>query len=320
MGAVRERVASCPGCPMNLRKLQHVLALAQYQNFSRACTEVHLSQSALSRSIQSIESELGFPLFDRNAQRITLTPHGKVFVDRARRIDFEVRELMRDLALLERGEFGEICIGLGATPAALLRQPILTFGAVNAPNVRVILKRGNTADLLGMLLAERIDMFVGDIASLAPQPEIEITPLPRWPAAFFCGRAHPLGGMTRVSPEALLTYPVGCTHLSKYALDDLQQHLGSPIADRIKLQSDDFGELEAAAAVSDVVILGSRPVFDEAVRAGRLHQIPLDPPLAGSARFGIVVLTGRTQSVTMCRINALVQDVFNKFAEGSSTI
>ncbi|WP_128850376.1 LysR family transcriptional regulator [Burkholderia catarinensis] len=308
-----------PWFPMNLRKLQHVLALAEYQTFSRACAEVHLSQSALSRSIQSIESEFGFPLFDRSAQRIALTPYGKVFVERARRIDFEVRELRRDLALLERGEFGDLCIGLGATPAALLRQPILTFGAVNAPDVRVVLKRGNTADLLGMLLAERIDMFVGDIASLTQQPEIEITPLPRWRAAFFCGRAHPLGGMACVSPEALLKYPIGCTHLSKYALDDLHQHLGFSITDRIKLQSDDFGELEAAAAVSDVVILGSLPVFDEAVRAGRLHPVPLDPPLAGSARFGIVVLAGRTQSVTMRRINSLVQDVFDKFAEESST-
>ncbi|WP_321798609.1 LysR family transcriptional regulator [Burkholderia sp. BCC1988] len=304
---------------MNLRKLQHVLALARCQNFSRACAEVHLSQSALSRSIQSIEAEFGISLFDRSAQRITLTPHGKVFVERARRIDFEVRELRRDLALLERGEFGDLCIGLGATPAALLRQPILTFGAVNAPQVRVVLKRGDTADLLGMLLAERIDMFVGDIASLTQQPEIEIVPLPRWRAAFFCGHAHPLAGMAGVSPENLLKYPVGCTHLSKYALDDLQQHLGYPIADRIKLQSDDFGELEAAAAVSDVVILGSRPVFDEAVRAERLHPVPLDPPLAGSACFGIVTLAGRTQSATMLRINALVQRVFDNFAEDLPT-
>ncbi|CAI8695204.1 LysR family transcriptional regulator [Burkholderia pyrrocinia] len=304
---------------MNLRKLQHVIALARYQTFSRACAEVHLSQSALSRSIQSIESEFGFPLFDRSAQGIALTPYGKVFVDRARRIDFEMRELVRDLALLERGEFGEICIGLGATPAALLRQPILTFGAVNAPNVRVVLKRGNTADLLGMLMAERIDMFVGDIASLTEQPEIEIMPLPRWRAAFFCGRTHPLGGMACVSPEALLKYPIGSTHLSRYALDDLHQHLGFSIADRIKLQSDDFGELEAAAAVSEVVILGSLPVFDEAVRANRLHQIPLNPPLAGSARLGIVALAGRTPSVTMGRINALVRDVFKKFSEESAT-
>jgi len=57
------------------------------------------------------------------------------------------------------------------------------------------------------------------------------------------------------------------------------------------------------------------PVFAEAVRAGRLHLVPLNPPLAGSARFGIVVLAGRTQSVTMLRINALVQGVFEKFAE-----
>lgn len=59
---------------MNIKKMQHVLALAEHLNFSRACADVHLSQPALSRSIQSIEAELGVNLFDRGGAKVALTP------------------------------------------------------------------------------------------------------------------------------------------------------------------------------------------------------------------------------------------------------
>ncbi|WJD67822.1 LysR family transcriptional regulator [Pseudomonas asiatica] len=95
---------------MNIKKMQHVLALAEHLNFSRACADVHLSQPALSRSIQSIEAELGVNLFDRGGAKVALTPYGKVFVERSKRIVFEANELVRDIALAQKEEgTGELC-------------------------------------------------------------------------------------------------------------------------------------------------------------------------------------------------------------------
>lgn len=302
---------------MNIRKLRHVLALAQHLTFSRACAEVHLSQPALSRSIQSIELELGVLLFDRSANKVSLTPYGKIFVARAKRIVFEENELLRDIALVQQDEgVGEVSIGLGATAAALLRAQILTFFAANAPRILVTLKRGDSDDLLSLLLDERIDLFVGDIATLSFRTDLEVRHLPRWPAAFFCRPGHPLLAERPAASEGLLAYPVGCTRLSPYALEQLTQLLGRPISENIKLLSDDFAEMAGAASKSDIILLGSRPVFGTAIRDGTLCELHLDPPLTGSAKFGIVSLAGRTQSPAALKVIELTERTFSHYAAG----
>ena len=48
-----------------LRHLRHALGLAEHRNFARAAEALHISQSALSRSIQSLEESLEVTLFDR---------------------------------------------------------------------------------------------------------------------------------------------------------------------------------------------------------------------------------------------------------------
>jgi hypothetical protein len=55
-------------------------------SFHRAAEAVHLSQSALSRSIQTLEEELGVILFDRTGKRSKITPVGTVLLENAHRL------------------------------------------------------------------------------------------------------------------------------------------------------------------------------------------------------------------------------------------
>ena len=59
---------------MNIKHLEHLLALADTGSFSRAAEQCFITQSALSRSIQGLEDELGGPVLDRLGKRNTLTP------------------------------------------------------------------------------------------------------------------------------------------------------------------------------------------------------------------------------------------------------
>ena len=58
---------------INSRRLTHLIALAEEGSFARAAERVHLSQPALSRSIQALEDELGMKLFDRAARGVAMT-------------------------------------------------------------------------------------------------------------------------------------------------------------------------------------------------------------------------------------------------------
>ncbi|WP_423767563.1 LysR family transcriptional regulator, partial [Escherichia coli] len=73
---------------MDLRRLSHVVALADTLHFAHAAQAVHLSQPSFSRSIQAIEDDLGIRLFDRETGDVRPTPAGEFVIERARRLLF----------------------------------------------------------------------------------------------------------------------------------------------------------------------------------------------------------------------------------------
>ena len=129
---------------VNLKQLEHLLALADSGSFSRAATQMHLTQSALSRSIQSLEDELGGRLIDRIGKRNELTPLGLTVVARARRMVLDAADLRRSADLLQQGNLGAIRVGLGSGPGALLMTPLLQHMARHHPGVKVAVSRGST--------------------------------------------------------------------------------------------------------------------------------------------------------------------------------
>lgn len=65
---------------MNIVQIQYALTVARYKNFSKAAESLFLSQPALSLQIKKLEQELGFPLFLRRAQGVSITPEGEAFL------------------------------------------------------------------------------------------------------------------------------------------------------------------------------------------------------------------------------------------------
>ncbi|MBK5539672.1 LysR family transcriptional regulator [Pseudomonas sp. TH05] len=299
---------------MDTRKLRHVLGLVEHLTFSRASIEVNLSQPALSRSIASIEAELGVQLFDRGPAGVELTPYGRVFTERARKVLAELNELRRDIEWVRRGEYGEIALGFGPTAAALLKAPLLEHFARNAPRLRLTVKGGTYEELLRLLLEERIDIFFGDVALLSYRHDLQVDPLPCWRSGFFCRAGHPLLQGEPVSRAQLLAYPLGSIQLSAWAMADLEAYFECSIETALHFQTDLLSDLEALALAGNSVVFGSRPAFWQALGSGRLCEVPMDPPLQRSARFGSVSLAGRTLAPSVESAKAEAQKIFAGYA------
>src|SRR5581483_8395327 len=77
--------SACGGAWMELRHLEHFVAVAEERHFSRAAQGLHIVQSGLSASIRALEQEIGAPLFLRTTRRVTLTADGRAFLPEARR-------------------------------------------------------------------------------------------------------------------------------------------------------------------------------------------------------------------------------------------
>ena len=80
---------------MDFNQIESVLAVAKYRNFTRAASEVHVSQSSLSQQILKLEKELGVRLFQRTTRSVSITPAGTAFVKHAERILEERAQVMR---------------------------------------------------------------------------------------------------------------------------------------------------------------------------------------------------------------------------------
>ena len=65
---------------MELRQLQYVIKIAECGTMLKAAQELYISQSGLTRSLKTLEKELGMELFDRINNRLILNEYGKILL------------------------------------------------------------------------------------------------------------------------------------------------------------------------------------------------------------------------------------------------
>lgn len=78
---------------MTLDQINYVLEIGKTCSFSKAANNLFISQSALSLAIQSIERELGRPLFSRTNRGVFPTPYGKAFIRYLTPIQIQLRQI-----------------------------------------------------------------------------------------------------------------------------------------------------------------------------------------------------------------------------------
>lgn len=295
---------------MNLKHLEHFLALAETGSFSRAAQQLHLTQSALSRSIQTLEDELGGPLVDRIGKRNELTPLGHTVMARARRIAHEATELRRGVDLLLQGDGGSIRVGLGSGPGAMLMTELLTHMAQNHPHVHVSISRGHIDLQVQQLRSRVLDALVIDSRSLTPGQDLLIEPVTEMRAALVCRSGHPLAGRKSVAFKDLTQYPIASTPLSDEVARALIGTYG-PQADPaqlVTLRCEDVTSLLSAVAETDAIFLGIEAAARTGLAAGTLVILPVTPGIQIGARFAYVTLAGRTEAPVMALFRRFVAE------------
>ncbi len=287
---------------MNLKHLQHWLALAETGSFSRAAEKLHITQSALSRSIQSLEEELGGQLVDRIGKKNELTPLGLSVMERAKRIVHEANELKMGAAVLQQGGIGSLRVGLGSGPGAMLMTPWLVHMARHFPSVKVAVTRGATELQLMQLRERQLDALVVDVRRVVPASDIQIETPVDMRAGCLCRQGHPL--LQQGSPvpfERLLAYPIASIPLSEEVSRIMVAHYG-PEANPVQattLQCEEIASLIDTVRQTDAVYLGIVAAARAELAVGSLVELAVSPPVRLSARLALVTLSGRTELPVM---------------------
>lgn len=282
---------------MELRRLSHLVALADECHFARAAERVHLSQPAFSRSIQAIEGEMGMRLFDRETGEVRATPAGKFVIERARRLLFDARNLQRDVDLYRDSRLGDTAFGVGPFPAATLMPRVLPELRRLHPRVAIRVEASNWALLLVRLQAEDIEFFVADMRELPATPALEIRPLGRQSAGMYARAGHPLA-KGRCTLSQAWRYGVATTKVPVAVKVLLAKILGLP-ADQeadFSLECDDFAALKTVALTTDTILAATVAAVRADVESGALVALLIKDLPVVYAEMGVVCLRDRTPS------------------------
>ena len=87
---------------LETNQLSQLITVADTKTLSKAAEILHISQPALTRSIQKLESELNVTLFDRQKNKTTLNKTGELAVSHARRILADVEQMTQSIQAFER--------------------------------------------------------------------------------------------------------------------------------------------------------------------------------------------------------------------------
>lgn len=279
----------------DLRQLRHFVALAEHAHFARAAAAIHLSQPALSRSIQALESQLGCTLVDRHSRGVSLTAHGQLVLEHARRLLAGSLALSNAVNQLGNLEAGELRLGAGPYPAARLIPQALGQLLQRYPRVQVKLDIANWLELRDSLLDSTIELFVADIRELQDDTQLRIEPLRVHQGVLFCRPAHPLLQRQNLQLRDLLDFPLAGTQLPQVVERSLG--LASGRAQPLSVQCDNFLVLKRLVADSDVLSMAPWDVIADEVDSGQLALLPLLPQgLHQHSAYGLVSRAGHSLS------------------------
>jgi DNA-binding transcriptional LysR family regulator len=194
--------------PLELQQLRQVIALAEHGSFVRAAAALHISQPALSRSIQNLEQHFGSDLFLRSSGGVVPTDLGRLYIERARDVLRMADELDRDAVTRGTLGTGRVAVGGGPFPAESFLGPAAVRFIEQYPRVSVQLHARDWDTLLHELRGRELDFFVAETSTLQREAELEIAPMPSAHEVHFVARAgHPLAGRGAAKVEDVFAYP-----------------------------------------------------------------------------------------------------------------
>lgn len=167
---------------MDTRSLSVFLSVADTLNFSRSSEQLHLSVSAVSRTIQRLEGELGQPLLERDQRRVRLTGAGREFREYARNAVSEWQQLRRKLGS-EEELAGEVSLYCSVTATYSVLAPILEAFRATHPAVEIMMHTGDQADGISRILDGHDDIAVSVRPAQLPA-RMEFLPLLESPLQF----------------------------------------------------------------------------------------------------------------------------------------
>ncbi|WER49602.1 LysR family transcriptional regulator [Cupriavidus sp. WKF15] len=232
---------------LSVKHLRAFVALATHRNFTRAARACHLSQSAFSALVQTLEEQAGSRLFERTTRHVELSADGVRFEETARRLLADFEAAFEDLRAHAERRKGRVSIAALPSIAGGDLPPLLAAFRQRYPGIALELFDQLADGCIDMVRRGRADF------ALAPAPaqddDLSVEPLVHDTFHLVCPATHALARKRRITPQMLAGQPF--IHLSRTS--SVRQHLDAALHP-LKLSS--VMEVEHLATVAALVQAG----------------------------------------------------------------
>lgn len=217
---------------MELTQLYFFKTVARLGNVTRAAEELHITQSALSKSISRLEATVGFSLFEHKKGRITLSNAGNTFLYHIDRALSEIDDGITEGRELSGQNRGQICF---TSAVQHIMPEIIDPFILKYPDVYVKEVNYSSKHIKDQLLNNEIDFAITSVPVI--DPKIEWIPVIDEEMYLLVNPKHPLADKKEVEISELKKERFICndTGYDKILLNQLFKDTG--ISPNIVLES-----------------------------------------------------------------------------------
>lgn len=282
------------------RRLQHLTTLIEHGHFGRAANVLNISQPALTKSIQALETELGVALVDRKGGSITLTIFGELVMRQSKGLFTAEDDLRREIKLLVDHDIGSLKVALGPYPSITSGYSSVSRLLAKHPKIHATVHVAGWRDVAQQVLSRTVDLGIAEISELRDCEQFTTELLGQHQARVFCRPGHPILKLNEVSLAELTEYPWVCSRIPSRFAAALPKKLGA--AGVIDPNNGDFVPaieidvpMQLAGFLTDtnVLVFTLLTSVERELLAGEAVIVPVTGPELKSA-YGFIYLKNRS--------------------------
>lgn len=261
-----------------LNTLAVFLAVIDSGSFSEAGRRLHISQSGVSQTIQSLEKQVGLPLFVRSGRSIRLTEVGQTLAPMARELLVSARRIEATIASLQGDVAGEISIGCSTTSGKYLLPGLIARFRQRFPQVRMNVLVTSRNTVINRLLEGQIPL--GVTSKRVENRDLEYTDFFTDEVILIVPQQHRWARFGSIYPDDLLDEPLILREEGAGTLEvlyeGLRQHDIVPDMLKVAMTLGNAEAIEMAVEEALGVAFISRLAAARGLALGRVAEVKLE--------------------------------------------
>jgi DNA-binding transcriptional LysR family regulator len=229
--------------------VQAFISIADQTSFQRAANELHISQTAITRRLQNLETHLGVKLIERTTRTVALTATGSAFLPQARRLMNELSNALVEIFESGKARRGDVCIACVPTAGIQFLPRIMQEYSDSFPQNRITILDHSSAAVVDAVLRREAELGIN--VAQTHHPDLTSIRLLTDQFTLICRDDHALANKKSLTWKQLAPYPLifaGGANANRNVLD---QALGSS---KVKLQL--FYEVQRSSTALGLVAEG----------------------------------------------------------------